>query len=98
MDTLTAPLTSIRIKEISGLYFPPNDVLNNAAEKMMRQVDIIRAMALGNTERFPVNIVFEDTGGIKLVRAAVWVITEEKMVLEGGSIIPIHRVQEIGFF
>jgi len=88
----------IEKEKVSNLYFPQNDVLDDPAEKMMRKGDIIQAMRLGNIERYKVKIIFEDTESIKIVNTTIWGVTEKKIVLKKGTVIPVHRIHQIEFF
>lgn len=98
METLTTTPTLIEKEKVSKLYFPKNDVLDDPAERMMRKVDVIQAMRLGNIERYKVKIIFEDTESIKMVDTTIWAVTEKKIVLKRGVVIPVHRIHEIKFF
>lgn len=98
MIGLTTSPTIIEKEKIGGLYFPQNDVLGSPAEKTMRQVDIIQAMRLGNIERYKVKIIFEDTDSIKVVNTTIWAVTEKRIVLKQGVIIPVHRIHSVKFF
>lgn len=98
MEPLTNIPTLIEKEEVSELYFPQNDVLDNSAERIMRQVDIIQAMRLGNIERYKVKIIFKDTAGLKKVETTIWAVTEKKIVLKKGVVIPVHRIHKIEFF
>ena len=103
MDGLTLPIaigtpTSIEKEEVNNLYFPQDDVLVDPAEIMMRKSDIIQAMRLGNIERYKVKIVFEDTKSVKMVNTTIWAVTEEKIVLKRGVVIPVNRIHSIEFF
>lgn len=98
MEPLTNIPTLIEKEEVSKLYFSQNDVLDNSAERMMRQVDIIQATRLGNIERYKVKIIFEDTAGLKKVETTIWAVTEKEIVLKKGVVIPVHRIHKIDFF
>ena len=88
----------IQKEEVDKLYFPTNDVLDDSAKRMMRKVDIIQAMRLGNIERYKIKIIFEDTKSIKMVHTTIWAVTEKKIVLKRGVVIPVHRIHAIEFF
>ena len=96
-NDLSSPVI-IQKEEVGKLYFPTNDVLDDSAERMMRKVDIIQAMRLGNIERYKVKIIFEDTESTKMVNTTIWGLTEKKIVLKRGVIIPVHRIHAIEFF
>jgi len=96
-NTVSSPVI-IEKEEVSTLYFPQKDVLDNPAEKMMRKGDIIQAMRLGNIERYKVKILFEDTESVKMVHTTIWAVTEKRIVLKRGVVIPVHRIHSIEFF
>ena len=103
MDSLALPIaigtpTSIEKEEVCNLYFPQDDVLKDPAEMVMRESDIIQAMRLGNIERYKVKIIFEDTESVKMVNTTIWAVTEERIVLKRGVVIPVHRIHSIKFF
>ena len=90
--------TSIEKEEVCNLHFPQDDVLKDPAEKVMRKSDIIQAMRLGNIERYKVKIIFEDTESVKMVNTTIWTVTEKRIVLKKGVVIPVHRIHSIEFF
>ena len=98
MDSLTQSPALIEKEEVSKLRFPKNDVLDNPAEKEMRQGDILQAMRLGNIERYKVKIIFEDTEIVRMVNTTIWAVTEKRIVLKKGIVIPVHRIHSIRFF
>ena len=98
MDSLTQSPTSIEKEEVCNLYFPQDDVLDDPGEKVMRKSDIIQAMRLGNIERYKVKIIFEDTNSVKVLDTTIWAVTEKKIVLKRGVVIPVHRIHAIKFF
>ncbi len=61
----------------------------------MRLADLERALKLGNLEHNKIKIVFEDTDGVKQVETTVWGVTDKRVILKQGIMIPIHRIYEI---
>ncbi len=94
-DTKLNTPISIEKENIRGLKFPDNDVLSSTDEIKMRNADLERAMKLGNLEHNKIKIVFEDSEGMKLVETTVWGVTDKRVILKQGILIPIHRIHEI---
>lgn len=80
---------------ISGFKFPDKEVLTSKDEIKIRLADLERALKLGNLEHNKIKIIFEDTDGIKLVETTVWGVTDKRVILKQGIMIPIHRIYEI---
>ena len=91
----STPPISIEKENIIGLKFPDNDVLSSKDEIKIRNSDIERALKLGNLEHNKIHIVFEDSEGIKQVCTTVWGVTDKRVILKQGILIPIHRIHEI---
>ena len=96
-NTISTPVI-IGKEEVEKPYFPQDDVLADPAEKMMRKGDIIQALRLGNIERYKVKIIFEDTESIRVVHTTIWAVTEKRIALKRGVVIPVHRIHSIKFF
>lgn len=86
---------SVEKENISGLKFPDADVLNSAEEIKNRLTNLERALKLGNLEHNKIKIVFEDSEGIKLVNTTVWGVTDKRVILKQGVVIPIHRIHDV---
>jgi len=86
---------SIEKESIRDLKFPENEVLTSKDEIKIRNSDLERALKLGNIEHNKIKIVFEDAEGIKQVETTVWGITDKRVILKQGVLIPIHRIHEI---
>lgn len=80
---------------ISGFRFPDKEVLTSKDEIKIRLADLERALKLGNLEHNKIKIVFEDMDGIKQVETTVWGVTDKRVILKQGIMIPIHRIYEI---
>jgi uncharacterized protein (UPF0248 family) len=85
----------IEKESVAGLKFPEEDVLTSKDEKKIRNANLDRAMKLGNLEHGKIKIIFEDTTGLKQVETTVWGVTDKRVILKQGLVIPIHRVYEI---
>lgn len=86
---------SIEKENISGLKFPDADVLNSAEEIKNRFSNLERALKLGNLEHNKIKIIFEDSEGVKQVNTTVWGVTDKRVILKQGVVIPIHRIHEV---
>jgi hypothetical protein len=90
----TTPVT-VQKEMISGFRFPEKDVLSSKDDMKIRLADLERALKLGNLEHNKIKIIFEDTDGIKQVETTVWGVTDKRVILKQGIMIPIHRIYEI---
>lgn len=96
MTNATKPTPVLIEKEnISGLKFPDIDVLKSKEEIQMRFSNLERALKLGNLEHNKIKIIFEDSESIKQVNTTVWGVTDKRVILKQGIVIPIHRIHEV---
>ena len=86
---------SIEKESIRELRFPDTEVLLNADAIKIRQANLERALTLGNLEHNKIKIVFEDADGLKQVETTVWGVTDKRVILKQGVLIPIHRIHDI---
>ncbi len=82
----------IEKENIEGLRFPDQDVLNSPDQIQKRQSDLERALSLGNIEQIKIKIFFEDTQSQKYVETTVWGVTDKRVILKQGLVIPINRI------
>ena len=82
---------------VSGLRFPDTDVLIDKEEIKQRAADLQRCLSLGNLEHSKIKIYFEDDTSHKVVDTTVWGLTDKRVILKQGIVIPIHRVTKIKF-
>jgi uncharacterized protein (UPF0248 family) len=93
-ESLTIP--QIISKEmISNLRFPESEVLLAADSVLQRRSDLERALALGNLEHSKIRILFEDDENVKQVETTVWGLTDKRVILKQGVVIPIHRIHMV---
>ncbi|MBY0487976.1 MAG: hypothetical protein K2P85_12435 [Flavobacteriaceae bacterium] len=83
---------SIEKEKIAQLSFPKTDVLENVAEIAQRFSDLNRALSLGNLEHSKIKIYFEDDKSRKVVETTVWGLTDQRVILKQGNVIPINRI------
>ncbi|MCD6066022.1 MAG: hypothetical protein K0S33_848 [Bacteroidetes bacterium] len=87
----------IEKEAVAGLHFPEVDVLTTKEEKAQRNADLQMAMSLGNLEHSKIKIYFEDDTSPKVVDTTVWGLTDKRVILKQGLVIPIHRITRIKF-
>jgi hypothetical protein len=80
---------------ISDLRFPQSDVLFEKEKIYARQNDLDRALALGNLEHAKIRIYFEDEESMKMVETTVWGVTDNRVILKQGVVIPIGRIHSV---
>lgn len=86
---------SIEKEDIEGLKFPATEVLTEQELIQERNENLKRALTLGNLERGKAKIYFADDQNIKVVETTVWGVTDKRIILKHGVVIPIHRVHKI---
>lgn len=93
--TNTNKVVSIEKENINGLKFPDSEVLKSQDDIKMRLSNLERALKLGNLEHNKIKIVFEDSDSLKQVETTVWGITDKRVILKQGLVIPIQRIHEV---
>ena len=94
-QTSTAVISSVPKEVISQLLFPNEEVLMGAEATEQRRIALERAVVLGNTYKGKTKIVFEDSKGIKQIETHIWGLTDKRVILKQGIVIPIHRIHEV---
>ena len=77
---------------IADLSFPREEVLRDSNEIQQRFNDLNRALSLGNLEHSKIKIYFEDNQSKKVVETTVWGLTDQRVILKKGNVIPINRI------
>lgn len=85
----------IEKENISDLKFPETEVLKSKEDILTRARNLERALKLGNLQHSKIKIVFEDTQGIKQVDTTIWGVTDKRIILKRGVLIPIHCIHEL---
>lgn len=91
----TSTFELIDKENIERLKFPSDEVLGDSDKIKERKNDLERALALGNLEHTKIRIFFEDDRSKKVVETTVWGVTDKRVILKQGVVIPIHRVHSI---
>ena len=93
--TSTAMISPVQKEELSHLHFPGEEVLVNAEAAEQRRIMLEKAVVLGNTYKGKTKIVFEDSQGIKQIDTHIWGLTDKRVILKQGIVIPINRIHEV---
>ena len=88
-------ITTVEKEEISNLNFPSKEVLKTREAIEQRRVDLERAVVLGNTYKGKTKIIFEDNESIRQIETHLWGLTDLRVILKQGIVIPIHRIHEV---
>lgn len=92
---MTAEYQIVDKELISSLSFPNKEVLDDADDIKQRQQDLDRALTLGNLEHLKIKIYFEDSEGFKMTETTIWGITDSRIILKQGLVIPVNRIHKI---
>jgi uncharacterized protein (UPF0248 family) len=91
----TAVISPVQKEEVTNLHFPNEDVLAGVDATELRRKSLEQAVVLGNTYKGKTKIVFEDSTGIKQIETHIWGLTDKRVILKQGIVIPIHRIHEV---
>jgi len=80
---------------ITSLNFPKEDVLEDKEDIAERRNDLDRALSLGNLEHVKIKIYFEDDMSKKMVETTIWGVTDSRVILKQGVVIPVNRIHKI---
>ena len=92
---MTATFSTIEKELISDLKFPNEEVLIDKDLIAEREAELNRALTLGNLEHTKIKIYFEDDVSRRMVETTVWGVTDKRVILKQGMVIPINRVHKI---
>jgi len=91
----TSVIVSIKKEDISHLLFPHGEVLLGQEVIEHRKTLLERSVVLGNTFKGKTRILFEDSDGMKQIETHIWGLTDKRLILKHGIVIPIHRIHEV---
>lgn len=94
MPSSTTPVV-IAKEQVANLKFPLEEVLTKAEDRIRRRAELDRALVLGNIDHYKVKITFMDEEGPKLVDTTIWAVTDERVILKSGMVIPIRCILEV---
>ena len=89
---MSVEFVTIEKEAIADLHFPKKDVLEEREDIARRKQELERALSLGNLEHSKIKIFFEDDASKKMVETTIWGVTEERVILKQGVVIPIQRI------
>jgi hypothetical protein len=92
---MTGTFEMIEKEKIETLKFPHDEVLTDENLIKERNSELNRALSLGNLEHTKIKIYFEDDKSRKSVETTVWGVTDKRVILKQGVVIPINRVHKI---
>lgn len=92
---MTGTFEMIEKEKIETLKFPHDEVLTDEDLIKERNSELSRALSLGNLEHTKIKIYFEDDKSRKSVETTVWGVTDKRVILKQGVVIPINRVHKI---
>ena len=95
MESRATTPEPIEKEAIADLKFTADEILKDAEAIKARTIELERALKLGNLEKFKINIVFEDQHGVKQVNTTIWGVTDKRVILKQGVVIPINRIHEV---
>lgn len=93
--TMTAEYQIIDKELITSLSFPNTEVLEDIADVKQRKEDLDRALSLGNLEHLKIKIYFEDDISFKMVETTIWGVTDNRVILKQGVVIPVNRIHKL---
>jgi hypothetical protein len=62
---------------------------------LQRMNDLDRALSLGNLEHGKIKIFFEDNISKKAIETTIWGVTDNRVILKQGLVIPVNRIYKI---
>ena len=92
MDSPTSAPEIVEKEKIADLKFPSDEILKDPEAIKNRTIDLERALKLGNIEHGKIKIVFQDDERIKQVDTTIWGVTDKRIILKQGVVIPINRI------
>jgi len=82
-------------ESIASLNFPKTEVLEDKEEIASRKTNLERALSLGNLEHVKIKIYFEDDSSKKMVETTIWGVTDNRVILKQGVVIPVNRIHKL---
>jgi hypothetical protein len=87
---------TIEKEKLSDIAFAAEEVLLSIPDKRKRELDLYRAMLLGNEYHHKVKIVFvTENHEVKQVETTIWYASDKFVLLKGGRTIPVQCICEV---
>lgn len=93
--TTTVSILPVSKEDVSGMRFPPEEVLSSAEAIEQRRLLLERSVILGNTFKGKTKLIFENSEGLCQIETHIWGLTDKRVILKQGIVIPIHRIHEV---
>lgn len=87
----------IEKEKIAELKFPQEDVLSDENARKERWLELQRATTLGNLDKIKFKIYFADDISHKYTETTIWGLTDKRVILKQGVMIPVYRIFEIKY-
>jgi hypothetical protein len=81
--------------EIENLKFSNKDVLRSRQEAFIRELDLERALKLGNRVKHKVKIFFKANESVNYVETTIWSADPKYISLKGGITIPVASIYKV---
>jgi len=96
-ETIKIKFEPIEKEKIGELNFPQEDVLTDESARIERWNELQRATTLGNLDKIKFKIYFADENSYKYTETTIWGLTEKRVILKKGIMIPVNRILYIKF-
>ncbi len=93
--TSTSVISPTNKEDITHLRFPAEEVLMSPEKIAERKILLERAVVLGNTFKGKTKLVFEDDKCVRQIETHLWGLTDKRVILKQGIVLPIHRIHEV---
>jgi hypothetical protein len=84
--------TIVQKELVQYLKLNLDEVLDNLAEIKAREKKLVQAVILGNINKHKIKIYFKDESKLNFVETTVWGLTDKRVILKSGIVIPINRI------
>lgn len=86
----------IEKEEVEGLVFPSKPIKLRTEEEQVGFIKKLKkAEKLGNLFHNKIEIIFQDSEGLKEVNTTIWAVGEDHILLKKGVFIPMNRIVSI---
>lgn len=72
-------------------------MLKDEEARKQRWQDLERATKLGNLDKIKFKIYFADENSHKYTETTIWGLTDKRVILKQGIMIPVSRIFEIKY-
>ena len=83
------------LKSLEKMMLGLMDMSKKLKDIKQRKQNLDLALTLGNLEHVKIKIYFEDDEGPKVVDTTIWGVTDSRVILKQGVVIPVNRIHKI---